>query len=155
MWPVHPCRLCSPHAPTPTASTAAMRRRYTWRRRAARVNPRLQNSPFHSSPIHTPSPRHLRSLLSAGRWFFVWSFVVFLSCIVWCFSCRVFCVCDLFLFVQLPCSHPPYSHPADAARRARRHRQRRRRRCELSIHSSPIHRRFIIQRGHEHTRTGS
>jgi len=37
------------------------------------------------------SPRHLRSLLRAEGWFFVWSFVVlFVSCV---------CVCDLFLFL--------------------------------------------------------
>jgi len=55
---------------------------------------------------------HLRSLLSARGWFFVWSFVVlFLSCrVLWCWSCRVVCcvvclcfLCDLFLFYTL---HP-------------------------------------------------
>ena len=41
---------------------------------------------------YAPSPRHLRSLLSKGGWFFVWSFVVlFLSCV---------CVCDLFILLQ-------------------------------------------------------
>jgi len=54
-----------------------------------------------SSRWYAPSPRHLRSLLSDGGWFFVWSFVVFFL------SCRVFgvvlvvCLCDLFLFLHV------------------------------------------------------
>jgi len=40
---------------------------------------------------YAPSPRHLRSLSSAGGLLFVWSFVVlFLSCRVLCCSCCVF-----------------------------------------------------------------
>jgi len=49
---------------------------------------------------YAPSPRHLRSLLSAGGWFFVW------SCVVVFLSCRVLfllCVCgDLVLFLRIP-----------------------------------------------------
>ena len=40
------------------------------------------------------SPRHLRSLLSAGGWFFVWSFVVLFV------SCRVVCCCSGVLVVS-------------------------------------------------------
>ena len=62
-----------------------------------------RESEMHYHPL--ASPFHLRSLLSAGGWFFLWSFVVlFLSCVMWCCSCCV-CVCDLFLFLVL--THPP------------------------------------------------
>jgi len=58
---------------------------------------------------YAPSPRHLRSLLKCGGWFFVWSFVVlFWSCVVWCCSCHVF-VCDLFLFLHAATSRVPVS----------------------------------------------
>ena len=40
---------------------------------------------------YAPSPRHLRSLFSAGGGSSCGSFVVlFMSCVVWCCSCRVF-----------------------------------------------------------------
>jgi len=68
----------------------------------------LDELPMHTSDSlftglgYAPLPRHLRSLLSAGGWFFVWSFVaLFLSCRVLCgvvlvVSCRVVrvvCLC--------------------------------------------------------------
>ena len=59
---------------------------------------------------YAPSPRHLRSLLGEGGWwFFVWSFVVLfwscvVSCVVWCCSYRVFvCVTCLFERSLLTC----------------------------------------------------
>jgi len=81
------------------------------------------------NPSATASSLHrggLRSLLSAGGWFFVWPFVVLflvVSCVVLFLLCV--CVCDLFLFLQgraegiyifKPAAFPP------AARRSRRRR---------------------------------
>ena len=49
---------------------------------------------LHRGRWYAPSPRHLRSLLSAGGWFFVWSFVVlFLSCRVLRVCVLVVCLC--------------------------------------------------------------
>ena len=70
-----------------------------------RLAPRRYQLCSGEPPIHTsnslftglgyaPSPRHLRSLLSAGGWFFVWSFVaLFLSCRVLCGAVLVVCFC--------------------------------------------------------------
>ena len=57
------------------------------------------------SPVSSFFHRFLRSLLNEGC-FFVWSFVVlFLSCVVWCCSCRVIVCVTCFSYYRSRAPH--------------------------------------------------
>jgi len=84
--------------------------------------------------------------------------VLVVSCVVLFLLCL--CVCGLFLFDILPSLTSSHSHPSIH----RVMRQSLQRAAQVSSRGGPftcsnshpsIHRRFIIQRGHEHTRTGN